>query len=123
LIAILNKVESALESVSVHADKAVPRIATAKLREHSNMCRALANTLREFLPVGESINALKAMATVPQPIRDEIATLEKAVSALPDSTKQDASTLISMVAAFFRPARTTVRGIRTEWDYVSILRS
>jgi hypothetical protein len=91
LIAILNKVESALESVSAHADKASPRIATPKLSEHSNTCREQANTLREFLPVAESINALKAMATVPQPIRDEIATLEKAVSALPDLTKQDAA--------------------------------
>ena len=91
LIAILNKVESALESVSAHADRAAPRIAVPKLSEHSNACRALANMLREFLPVGESIKALKAMATVPQPIRDEIATLEKAVSALPDLTKQDAA--------------------------------
>ena len=91
LITILNKVESALESVSAHADRAAPRIATPKLSEHSNACRALANMLREFLPVGESIKALKAMATVPQPIRDEIATLEKAVSALPDLTKQDAA--------------------------------
>jgi len=89
LIAILNKVESALESVSAHANKAAPRIATAKLSEHSNTCKTFADMLGEFLPVTESIKALKAMATVPQPIRDEIATLEKAVSALPDLTKQD----------------------------------
>jgi RecF/RecN/SMC N terminal domain len=91
LIAILNKVESVLESVSAHADKAEPRIATPKLRDCSNACRTLANTLREFLPVAESINALKAMANVPQSVCDEIATLEKAVSVLPDSTKQDAA--------------------------------
>jgi hypothetical protein len=91
LIEILNKVESALESVSAHADKAAPRIATPKLSEHSNACRALANMLCEFLPVGESIKALEAMATVPQPIRGEIATLEKAVLPLPDLTKQDAA--------------------------------
>src|SRR5215471_3975148 len=43
LIAILNRVESALESVSAHADRAAPRIAMPKLSEHSNACRALAN--------------------------------------------------------------------------------
>jgi hypothetical protein len=91
LVAILKKVESALQCVSSHAEKAAPRIVTPKLSEHSNTCQVLANTLREFLPVTESLKALKAMATVPQPIRGEIATLKKAVSALPDLTKQDAA--------------------------------
>src|SRR5262249_42152185 len=88
---MLNKVESVLENVSAHAEKAEPRIATQKLREYSNACRTLANTLRDFLPVAESINALKVMPNVPQSVCDEIAIFEKTVSVLPDSTKQDAA--------------------------------
>ena len=91
LIALSNKVQSTLDAVAAHAENFVARIATPKLAEHSKECTARVNTLREFLPIAESINVMKTIAVVPQVVRDEIGCVEKAVSALPERTKQDAA--------------------------------
>lgn len=91
LIELLNKVQSTLDSVAAHGEKLVPRISTPNLKEQSKLCMGRGTSLREFLPISESIDALKTMAVLPQSIRDEIGTIEKAVSALPERTTQDAA--------------------------------
>lgn len=91
LTTMLNKVQSALDVVSACGLKTVPPIPTPKLIDQNAAWKAVANALRDLLPITESINALNTMAAVPQVVHDEIANVEKAVSALPEPTKQDAA--------------------------------
>lgn len=91
LATLLGNMQSLANIVRGHAAKTVPPIETPALTEYCAALNGLALTLREFLPITESISALKAMGVVPEGVHKEIASVEKAVLALPEPTKQDAA--------------------------------
>jgi recombinational DNA repair ATPase RecF len=91
LVALLRKIQSALDFLVRYGDLARPPLTIQTVRDHSVSCAITATTLAAFLPLADTIAALATVSTVPPAVLDAVAELEKVVSELPEPTKQDSA--------------------------------
>ena len=91
MIATLKRAQTAINTLTAHAMMAVPPIAFQAGREFSAACAATIARLGSLFPLAETVTVLNKLPIVPQVVLDAIAELDKAVTALPDPTKQDAA--------------------------------
>lgn len=91
LIAAIRKVRAVIDTLVSYAALATPPVVMEWARDYSTNCGIAAGRLTAFLPLAETITVLKNVPMVPQAVLDDIAELEKVVSALPEPTKQDAA--------------------------------
>ena len=98
LVVLLRKIESALDVLVRYGALARPPLAIQAVRDYGASCAATAATLNAFLPLADAIAARATMSTVPEAVVDAVSKVEKAVSGLPEPTKQDSSRDLLTVA-------------------------
>jgi energy-coupling factor transporter ATP-binding protein EcfA2 len=91
LIATMKRAQTGINSLTAYAMMMSPQVSFQAGREFSAACAATIVRLGSLLPIAETITVLNALPIVPQVVIDVIAELEKALTALPDPTKQDAA--------------------------------
>ncbi len=91
LTALLRRVQSSLETLARHAASATPLLAVQAVKDRSAACSATITTLSAFLPVADTIAGVAGLTSVPRPVYEAIAALEKVVATLPEPSKQGAA--------------------------------
>lgn len=91
LIAALQKVKVAIDTLVRYAALAQPPVAMKEVSDYSTTCRSAGERLSTVLPLAGTITVLSNVPIVPQAIPDAIGEFEKTVAALPEPTKQDAA--------------------------------
>jgi recombinational DNA repair ATPase RecF len=89
LIAILRKVQVAINTSVRYGELATPPVVSEVARDYSAKCGTAVERLAALLPLAESISALINVPIVPQAVLDAVDELEKVVATLPEPTKQD----------------------------------
>jgi predicted ATPase len=91
LTTVLRKVQVAMNTLVGYAALASPPVVIEEARTYGANCGTGVERLTAFLPLAETITALTNVPLVPKGALDAIDRFDKAVSALPDPTKQDAA--------------------------------
>ena len=91
LIATLQKVKIAMETLMGYASVVMPPVRRDEIREYSAHCGIAVQRLAALLPLGETLAILPSVPIVPETVLHAVAKLEEVVTALPEPTKQDAA--------------------------------
>lgn len=91
LIAVLRKVQAAIDTLVSYAALVTPALATQATRDYSATCGTAAERLAVLLPLADIITVLTNVPMIPQGVLNAVGELEKGVAALPEPTKQDAA--------------------------------
>lgn len=91
LIAALQKVKVAIDTLVRYAALAQPPVAMKGASDYSTTCRSAGERLSTVLPLADTITVLSNVPIVPLAVPDAIGEFEKMVAALPEPTKQDAA--------------------------------
>jgi len=91
LIAVLRKVQVAIDTLIRYAALATPSVIMQGARDYSANCKSVSERLTTLLPLADTITVLSKVLIVPQAALDAIGEFEKTVAVLPEPTKQDAA--------------------------------
>lgn len=91
LIDALRKAQAAIKTIVGYSALATPPVVIEAARDYGTDCGTVIDRLSVRLPLTETIMALTKVPIVPQVVFDDIGTVEKVVTALPEPTKQDAA--------------------------------
>lgn len=91
LIAVLLKVQVAIDTLVRYAALATPPLAMQTASDYGAYCKSAGDRLVSVLPLVGTIKVLSNVPSVPQGAVDAIGDFEKMVAVLPEPTKQDAA--------------------------------
>jgi recombinational DNA repair ATPase RecF len=92
VLAQLSTVTEALQTANRYASSFDPAISTTVVRQLAASYDATHKSLEAFLPLDRSIESLRTFEQiVPPAVTQEIAEIEKAISAIPEPSEQDAA--------------------------------
>ena len=91
LIVTLRKTQAVLDTLIRYAALAKPPLEMKAISSYRSDCQISSQILHNFIPLADTMVALKNIPIVPPSVHDDISRLEKIVVALPESSKQDAA--------------------------------
>jgi hypothetical protein len=91
LIATIRKVQGATNTLAGYAPLMTPFVGIGAFQDFDTSCRVSVERLTAILPFAKTISSLTNLPIMPQALLDSIDDLEKAVVALPESSKQDSA--------------------------------
>lgn len=88
---LITNVLNGIRAVKEYAKLLKPPIDTTQLDLFSQSLQTKLTKLKAFIPLDDLIDSLKTFGTVPEPVKELIQTIETAIKAIPEPSKQDAA--------------------------------
>ncbi len=87
----LQELHVALTSVEGYGALLKPVIDTKEIKNFKGVIQKKKGHIQSFLPLPETMSAIDTYSVIPESVTDLVDAIEKAVTAIPDPTKQDAA--------------------------------
>lgn len=91
LLEPLVNLSSSLSTLVKPAGLLNPKIDVAELQAYVQQCNSNVNQFRKLFPVADTASIINKVQTIPAEVTSIVARIEKAISAIPAPTKQDAA--------------------------------